>query len=379
MSVAIQHALDADQFPALVAEDNVSIISNDDQQLAQLELFLRLELKFRGSAQPGHSDHATITSGMRDGSAHVLRCLKVWYDLPSEVFFAAVSSIDRFLAKMKAQPKHLSCIAVSAFHLACRQYQPDHAPDPSDLVNISQSRCTPSDLLRMQAILAAKLELGSSGGEVDCNQAAPSTPVTSLTFLRLMYDICRNAAVKMGMQDLLLEPNLPDHLIHQLEILSCDSLTLGHRPCEVSLALLATHFQLRSAALAADAAASAAQALMGFVTELQRVCGVSNGAFVRCLGIVVGQLDRYNGEGTVAHRQRLVWKLSNRTLRHLRPTDKLRPMLPTINEKAQAAGSLQRRRSNSECSEESMASLSESDDSEREQEEEMLTEEENGY
>ena len=43
-------------------------------------------------------------------------------------------------------------------------------------------------------------------------------------------------------------------------------------------------------------------------------------------------LDKYNSESTVAHRQRLVWKLSNRTLRHLRPTDKLRATLPTINE-----------------------------------------------
>jgi hypothetical protein len=66
------------------------------------------------------------------------------------------------------------------------------------------------------------------------------------------------------------------------------------------------------------------------------VCAISNSAFVRCLSIVVGQLDRYNGEGTVAHRQRLVWKLSNRTLRHLRPTDKLRPTLPTIKETAKA-------------------------------------------
>ena len=31
--------------------------------------------------------------------------------------------------------------------------------------------------------------------------------------------------------------------MHQLEILSCDSLTLAHRPCEVALALLTTHFQ----------------------------------------------------------------------------------------------------------------------------------------
>ena len=42
-----------------------------------------------------------ISPGMRDGSAHVLRCLKVWYDLPSDVFHTAVANIDTFLAKMK--------------------------------------------------------------------------------------------------------------------------------------------------------------------------------------------------------------------------------------------------------------------------------------
>jgi hypothetical protein len=51
---------------------------------------------------------ATITSGMRDGSAHVLRCLKVWYDLPSDVFFNAISSIDRFLSKMKVKTDQIS-------------------------------------------------------------------------------------------------------------------------------------------------------------------------------------------------------------------------------------------------------------------------------
>ena len=64
---------------------------------------------------------------------------------------------------MKAQPKHLSCIAVAAFHLACMQHQklqqeqqqpnPVAVPEPLDLVNISQSRCSPSDLLRMRGIL----------------------------------------------------------------------------------------------------------------------------------------------------------------------------------------------------------------------------------
>ena len=161
------------------ATNSLAFRPSFDHYLARLEFLLSSEMKFRGSAQPptpsagngaaetGNSN-LSITSGMRDGSAHVLRCLKVWYDLPSEVFFWAVSSIDRFLTKMKAQPKHLSCIAVSAFHLACRHYRAARpeagecslsVPDPADLVTISQSRCTPSDLLRMQAILVSKLDL----------------------------------------------------------------------------------------------------------------------------------------------------------------------------------------------------------------------------
>ena len=59
---------------------------------------------------------------------------------------------------------------------------------------------------------------------------------------------------------------------------------------------------------------------------------ISSEVFVDCLNVVMSQLDKYNSECMVAHRQRLVWKLSNRTLRHLRPTDKLRATLPTISE-----------------------------------------------
>ena len=142
---------------------------------------------------------------------------------------------------------------------------------------------------------------------------------------------------------------------------------------------------------------------------------------------MVSQLERYNGEGTVAHRQRLVWKLSNRTLRHLRPTDKLRcvcaasllddndkfsslvgslqagdskclffrPTLPTIKERSNPhvackagscragscgaaacrAANVHRVRSNSESSEVSMSSLYSEEDSE-DSNEEMMEEEE---
>ena len=86
--------------------------------LRKLDQALELEVKFRGAAQPpsgiaGRPEAAgSITSGMRDGSAHVLRCLKVWYDLPSDVLFNAISSIDRFLAKMKVGKISTFCISM---------------------------------------------------------------------------------------------------------------------------------------------------------------------------------------------------------------------------------------------------------------------------
>jgi hypothetical protein len=128
---------------------------------------------------------------------------------------------------LQAQPKHLSCIAVAAFHFACTQFrrqqdeqqakqQLDQAggptqlisvPDPSDLVTISQSRCSPSDLLRMQTILANKLEMNPGAG--------PELPVTALSFLRLMFSVSRAASVQLGLVDAL-PPTLPDQLLHQV-------------------------------------------------------------------------------------------------------------------------------------------------------------------
>ena len=245
----------------------------------------------------------------------------------------------------------------------------------------------------LQAILADKLGLViPSRGVEDVADAnldpstgrclCPHAPaVTPLRLLRLMFAASKAASLRLGLPDLLPQ-RLPDDLVHKLEILACDSLTLAHRPSEVALALLAADFQRRAAAAAAPHETAA---LMGLVAELQRRCAMPAQSFVACLGRVVALLEKYNGEGTVAHRQRLIWKLSNRTLRHLRPTDKLRATLPTIKEQQQAAVAgadagphrmryaictfkciniphndclFQIPRSNSECSEESMESFS---------------------
>ena len=123
----------------------------------------------------------------------------------------------------------------------------------------------------------------------------------------------------------------PPHLLHQLEILVCDSSTLKFRPCELALALLCTEFQQLCAKHPANTTA-----LMGFVTELQKYCNIQAGHFVTVLSEVVAILELYHAEVEVPHRQRLVWKLSNRTLRHLRPTDRLRFTLPKIWEEARS-------------------------------------------
>jgi len=322
--------------------------------LGQLDSLLSNEAPVRGSVSPSASSSG-ISPGMRDGSAHVLRCLKVWYDLPSDCFHTAVANIDIFMAKMKAQPKHLSCIAVSSFHLACKQYQQVHGdtvsvPEPTDLVTISQSRCSASDLLRMEAILVSKLD--------SKKQAVPPLPVTPLSFLRIMMAVSRAAATKLEICPAPEAVPLP-HLIHQLEILVCDSSTQKFRPCELALAVLCTEFQQLCAQSPDNTTA-----LMGFITELQKYCNISSEDFMLVLREVVAILEKYNQAGQVPHRQRLVWKLSNRTLRHLRPTDRLRPTLPKICEEAYTrklddnrgsglGGSLFRMRSASESSLES--------------------------
>lgn len=80
----------------------VQVVMEVHPLLHQLDSLLAGQ-EVRGRLSPGAG--GGISPGMRDGSSHVLRCLKVWYDLPSDVFHTAVSNIDTFLAKMKVNTR----------------------------------------------------------------------------------------------------------------------------------------------------------------------------------------------------------------------------------------------------------------------------------
>lgn len=77
----------------------------------KLQEALTLEPKFQPHLELPQSskDAGEITAGIRDGSAHVLRSLKVWYDLPSDVLFVAINLMDRFLTKMMVSANTIFC------------------------------------------------------------------------------------------------------------------------------------------------------------------------------------------------------------------------------------------------------------------------------
>ncbi|KOC68855.1 Cyclin-G2 [Habropoda laboriosa] len=308
--------------------------------LEQLQEALVLEVKYQPNLQLSTiSQNDEITIGGRDGSAHVLRCLKVWYDLPSDVFFVAINLMDRFLTKMKARPKHMACISVSAFHIAAVQLA--QSLDADHLVSISQCKCTGGDLKRMSEVIRNKLEW------------APGTqPITSLTFLRLFNAMFLAIASQLGLGDIYTSIVTESELLLRLEMVACNGNCASLKPSEVALVLLCTYLDgavnrldtntdtpipatvIPSSSTINTSITSKHQLLrlLEFAIELQKICKISDTSFFSTHEDVGAILSKYNAQEQTPHRQRLIWRLSSRTARLLRPTDKFTSVLPVIAE-----------------------------------------------
>lgn len=292
-----------------------------DALLQRLSEYLALELKFKPNLQlPVCSTGGEVTVGIRDGTAHVLRCLKVWYDMPPEVLFVAVNLVDRFLSKMKARPKHMACIAIASFQLSCSLVCGGAAgcppvPEAAEVAAISQCKCTPGDLRRMQTIITSKLGVGAA-------------PITAVDFLRVFHQLF--LSVDQGQ----VYARMVDgaELCQKLEIVACDATVSNFRPCEVALVVICATMDAGVSRLEHRPASDDVLAVVNFATQLQQLCKIEESSFYACHEAVLMIIGRYNSQRQMPHRQRLVWKLSHRTLRYLRPTDKLVTTLPTITE-----------------------------------------------
>lgn len=291
---------------------------------ATLNEYLLMEHKYQPRlCLPADSENGEVTTGARDGAAHVLRCLKVWFDLPPEVLISAINLFDRFLTKMKVRPCHVPCITVSCMNIAIDEYTAQtnvkRRVSVEELVSISQSACTAGDVARMSRVIVDKLGVGGS-----------ATAVTALHWLRLVRDLVMTHVQGEALHDLCQE----SELINLLEIVVCDAECVNARPSELALVLLFHKLEQQLVKWSESGVNVPEQVycLYDFARQLQLHCHMCDLSLVRVRDSVRHVLARYEARKATPQRQRLVWRLSERTLKVLRPTDRLTSLLPTIEE-----------------------------------------------
>ncbi|XP_045541119.1 cyclin G [Papilio machaon] len=322
------------------ADDSIPSSSTDtmgdrpEQLYATLNEYLQLEHKFQPRlCLPDESESGEVTIGARDGAAHVLRCLKVWFDLPADVLISAINLFDRFLTKMKVRPCHVPCITVSCMNVALDEHaeltKQARTVSIEELVSVSQSACTWRDVARMSRVLADKLALNNARA------------VTPLHWLRLVRALAAAPAPQES------------ELVNLLEIAICDAGCANARMSELALVIVYHQLekQLTEWARHKDVSEELYY-LYEFAAQLQAYCNMSETSLLRTRDVFRTVLSRYEGRCAATQRQRLVWRLSERTLKVLRPTDRLTSLLPTIEEQHLATDTTpSRNRTGSESSE----------------------------
>ncbi|XP_069562648.1 cyclin-G2-like [Brachyistius frenatus] len=119
--------------------------------------------------------HSGVSAKCRDTRVEELWSLTSFFGYSTQTFVQAVNLLDRFLTAMKVQPKHLPCIGVCCLHIAAKMIEEESNVSPThELIRISQSKFTVSDLCRMEKIISEKLSVEPKA-------------VTALTFLHLYY------------------------------------------------------------------------------------------------------------------------------------------------------------------------------------------------
>lgn len=137
--------------------------------------FLPRETGLKLMESASTENHSGVSAKCRDTRVEELWGLTSFFGYSTQTFVQAVNLLDRFLAIMKVQPKHLPCIGVCCLHIAAKMVEEEsNISTTHELIRISQSKFTVSDLCRMEKIISEKLSV------------EPKV-VTALTFLQLYY------------------------------------------------------------------------------------------------------------------------------------------------------------------------------------------------
>ncbi|XDB51795.1 hypothetical protein AB1E18_005347 [Capra hircus] len=218
---------------AAVAIKMIEVLTTTDSQklLHQLNALLEQELRCQPKVcglrliESAHDNGLRMTARLRDFEVKDLLSLTQFFGFDTETFSLAVNLLDRFLSKMKVQPKHLGCVGLSCFYLAVKSTEEErNVPLATDLIRISQYRFTVSDLMRMEKIVLEKV----------CWKVKATT---AFQFLQLYYS--------------LLQENVPhersslnfERLEAQLKACYCRIIFSKAKPSVLALSIIALEIQ----------------------------------------------------------------------------------------------------------------------------------------
>ncbi|XP_036069674.1 cyclin-G2 isoform X2 [Oryzias melastigma] len=142
---------------------------------AKEDSFLPREMGLKLMESTPTENSSGVSAKCRDSRVEELWGLTTFFGYSIHTFVQAVNLLDRFLTLMKVQRKHVPCIGVCCLHMAAKMMEEEADVSPThELIRISQSKFTVSDLSRMEKIISEKLCLDPKA-------------VTALTFLQLYH------------------------------------------------------------------------------------------------------------------------------------------------------------------------------------------------
>uniref|UniRef100_A0A3P9NPF3 Cyclin G2 n=1 Tax=Poecilia reticulata TaxID=8081 RepID=A0A3P9NPF3_POERE len=244
--------------------------------------------------------HSGVSAKCRDGKVEELRSLTSFFGYRTQTFVQAVNLLDRFLTIMKVQPKHVPCIGVCCLHIAAKMVEEESNVSPThELIRISQSRFTVSDLNRMEKIISEKLS-------VDPDM------VTALTFLHLYHSAIGS------LEEI---PSI-GRLEAQLKACLCRLVFSKAKPSVLALSLIAQEFEVLQSAT-----------LLKIIQQFQKHLKIGDSELLHWKELVTKCMMEYrSSECNKPDNKKLVWIVSRRTAQSLQTYHFSVPGLPTIPE-----------------------------------------------
>ncbi|KAF7286959.1 hypothetical protein GWI33_002807 [Rhynchophorus ferrugineus] len=232
-----------------------------------LEEALQVENIYRPNLTSVH-DYKTgeVTLSSRDGAVNNLRFLRIWLDLPHNAFFAAVSYLDMFLARMRVQEKYLTCLTLSCLYLAAETE--NCKIDVNKLLTVSHSRCTARDVLRMANIVKEKIK------------SAQGTMTTPSNFLDIYLDIFKYVTEQWEHIISKELTQIKENMLILLEVLLSDSTTAFFKSSVLALIVFQIEVdKIMSVGLPNKSVYFLGEVLQFLTTvrEIQLKCKIKNG------------------------------------------------------------------------------------------------------